>query len=209
MEKKTQIFFIHGGTVFKRESDYLNYLKTRNISSQEKKRWNQEYLSYELGKYFDIISPRMPLRENAKYEEWKINFERFFILLEDNVILIGYSLGGIFLAKYLSENKFPKYILSVFLIAPPFGEGLSDHLMYGGFILGKELSKLDSCSKNLYLLFSEDDDIVPIVNRDAYEEKLNNAKFFTYNDKNGHFRVEKFPEIINMIKNDVNVLKRT
>ena len=62
----------------------------------------------------------MPLQDNAKYEEWKILFERYIPHLKDNVILMGNSLGGIFLAKYLSENKFPKKILSTYLTCPPF-----------------------------------------------------------------------------------------
>ena len=62
----------------------------------------------------------MPLQENAKYNDWKIFFERYIPFLRNNVILIGASLGGIFLAKYLSENKFPKKILSTYLICPPF-----------------------------------------------------------------------------------------
>jgi hypothetical protein len=50
----------------------------------------------------------MPNPMNARYNEWKILFKKIVLLLDDNVILIGHSLGAIFLVKYLSENKFPK-----------------------------------------------------------------------------------------------------
>ena len=108
MKNKTQILLIHGGETFRNQKDYLNYLKNRTISIKKRVRWSQEYLDKELGKKFEIIRPRMPLQENAKYSDWKIFFERHMPLLRNNIILIGNSLGGIFLAKYLSENKFPK-----------------------------------------------------------------------------------------------------
>ena len=104
---KKQIFLIHGGMTFKNKKSYLHFLKTRKISIKEKIRWSDDYLRKKLGKKFEVIKPRMPLQDNARYNEWKINFERYFPKLRNGVILIGSSLGGIFLAKYLSENKFP------------------------------------------------------------------------------------------------------
>src|SRR3989344_6013746 len=123
-KKKTQILIIHGGETFKNKKDYLHFLRSRKVSIEKKLRWHGEYLDKKLGKYFEIIRPRMPLQDNAKYNELKIHFERFFPYLRNNVILIGSSLGGIFLAKYLSENKFPKKILSTYLICPPFDDTL-------------------------------------------------------------------------------------
>ena len=124
MKKKAQILMIHGGMTFKNRKNYLKYLKTRNISLESKKTWSKEYFDEELGKKFQIIRPRMPLQDNAQYEDWKIWFERHIPYLKNNVILIGGSLGGIFLAKYLSENKFPRKILATFLICPPFDNTL-------------------------------------------------------------------------------------
>ena len=108
MKSKAQIFLIHGGMTFKNDKDYLHYLKTKKVSILPRKIWGLDYLDNELGKKCQIIRPRMPLSENAKYRDWKIFFERHFPYLRNNIILIGNSLGGIFLAKYLSENKFPK-----------------------------------------------------------------------------------------------------
>jgi len=76
MEKKIQIFIIHGGMTFKNKKDYLHFLKTREVSIEEKIRWTDEFLKKNLGQNFDIIRPRMPLQDNAKYGEWKIYFEK-------------------------------------------------------------------------------------------------------------------------------------
>jgi predicted alpha/beta hydrolase family esterase len=204
---KIQIFIIHGGMTFKSHSDYLNYLKTREISVQETVKWTADYLKDYLNKAskksFEIIKPRMPLSENAKYEEWKIHFERHLPYFRDNIILIGISLGGIFLAKYLSEHQFPKKILSTYLISPPFDDSLSDEDLVGGFELGSNLSLLEQNSPNLKLLFSRDDDVVPVAHAEKYRAKLKHAKIIIYKSKNGHFRISKFPEIIRMIRKDI------
>ncbi len=201
MKTKSQIFIIHGGTTFKSKKDFINYLKNKKVSLDKKTSWATDYLDKNLGKDFDIIRPKMPLKEDAKYEEWKIFFERYFPLLKNNIILIGVSLGGIFLARYLSENKFTKKIKAVFLICPPFDNTTGGEDLVGGFRLGKDLSKLDNSSKNVYLMFSKDDPVVPISHAEKYGKKLKKANIIIYENKNGHFMIEKFPELIKIIKN--------
>jgi predicted alpha/beta hydrolase family esterase len=203
MEKKIQIFMIHGGMTFKNKKDYLHFLETRKISIKEKVYWSNEFFKNNIGKNFEIIKPRMPLQDNAKYEEWKIHFERYFPQLKNNIILIGSSLGGIFLAKYLSENKFPKKILSTYLICPPYDNTLSEEDLVGGFKLKSDLSLLEKNSKNLYLMFSKDDDVVPVSHAEKFRKKLKNANIIIYESKNGHFKISEFPEIVKMIKADV------
>lgn len=202
---KKQIFLIHGGMTFKNQKDYSHYLKTKEVSIKKKEKWSEGYFDKELGKFFQIIRPRFPLSENAKYEDWKIFFERHFPYLRNNVILLGSSLGGIFLAKYLSENKFPKKILSTYLVCAPFDDTCFEEDLVGGFRLKSDLSLIEKNSKNLILLFSKDDDSVPVSHAEKYRKKLKNAKIIIYKSKNGHFKVPKFPEIIKMIKNDAEI----
>ncbi len=207
MKKKNQLLLIHGGNTFKNKKDYMNFLKTCEISIEKKVRWSGEYLDKKLDRDFKIIKPRMPLSENAKYKEWKIYFERYSPYLRNNLILIGVSLGGIFLAKYLSENKFPKKILSTYLVSPPFDDDLTSERLAGGFKLKSDLSMIEKNSKKISLLFSEDDEVVPISHAKKYRKKLRNANIIIYESKNGHFRVAKFPEIVRMIKNDIKANK--
>jgi len=202
-KEKTQILYIHGGMTFKNKKDYTNFLKSRNISIEERIKWSGDYLKKKLGRNFQIIRPRMPLKENSKYNEWKVHFERYFPHLRDNIILIGESLGGIFLAKYLSENKFPKKILSIYLVCPPFDNSLPDEDLVGGFKLKNDLSLIEKNSKNLNLLFSKKDDVVPISHANKYKSKLKNAHMIIYKNIEGHFIVSKFPEIVKMIKSDL------
>lgn len=207
MKKKTQILMIGGGMTFKNRKDYLHYLKTREVSLEKRVSWTGDYLEKNLGKNFEIIRPRMPLQDDAKYEDWKINFERYFPYFKNNIILIGNSLGGIFLAQYLSENKFPKKILSTYLVCPPFDDTCFEEDLVGGFKLKKDLSLLEKNSKSLTLMFSRDDDDVPIEHAEKYRNKLKDAKIIIYKSKNGHFNISKFPEIIKMIRNDIKKLR--
>ena len=97
-------------------------------------------------------------------------------------------MGGIFLAKYLSENKFPKKILSTYLICPPFDNSMPGEDLVGGFKLKSDLSLIEKNSKNLNLLFSKDDEVVPLSHSEKYRKKLKKANIILYESKNGHFQ---------------------
>lgn len=196
---KTQVLIIHGGVTHKNKKDYLKYLKTKKVDTGKKVSWATDYLEKELGKTFEFIRPRMPCQDNANYNEWKILFERYLPLLKDNIILIGNSLGGIFLAKYLSENKFPRKILATFLVCPPYDNTIPSEDLVNGFKLKSNLTLIQKNCKNLYLMFSNDDPIIPISHANKYSKKLDKANILVYNNR-GHFSVSKFPELIKIIK---------
>lgn len=205
--EEIQVFLVHGGMTFKSKKDYLDYLKTRDISISKKIKWYDTYLEEKLGNNYKIIRPRMPLQDNARYEEWKIHFERHVPYLKDKVILIGSSLGGIFLAKYLSENKFLRKILSAYIIAAPYDNTLPTEDLVSGFKLKSDLSLIEKNCKNVYLMFSEDDDVIPISHASKYKKKLKNSNLIIFKSKNGHFKISEFPEIVDLIKKDVKMIK--
>ena len=199
---KKQILLVHGGMTFKTEKDYLHWLKHKYISKKQRPYWEQD-LQKKLQSKYEIIRPRMPLQDNAKYRDWKILFERYILLLKKDYTLIGSSLGGIFLAKYLSENKMPKKALSVYLVCAPFDDDLPTEDLAGGFTLKNDLALLEKNCKNLYVMFSQDDDVVPVSHAEKYRKKLKKGKILIYKGKRGHFTVSKFPEIIRFIEQDL------
>lgn len=204
MKRKYQLLYIHGGTTFKNKKEYLYYLKERSISLEPYQSFSGDYLENSLGKKYQVIRPKMPLKENALYQDWKIYFERYFNLLDKKVVLVGNSLGAIFLAKYLSENSLKEKAPLVILIAPPFDDSLKDERLLGGFKLRKNLNLLIDNVDNLYLLFSSDDQVVDLSQMNKYKAKLKGANFRVYRNKNGHFRVKTFKELINIIKKHEN-----
>ena len=201
IDMKKQIVIIHGGNAFFPECDYINdYLKKKKVDietfkSKISNSW-KENLELELGPDFEVFCPQMPNKENARYEEWRIWFERLIPFLEDNIILIGHSLGGTFLVKYLSENKFSKSIQAVFLVAPAYDKDMKGDPL-GTFALPK---KLNLQTEHVYIYQSKDDPAVPSSAISQFKKALPIAIDKTFIDR-GHFRDEKFPEIVDDIVN--------
>ena len=52
-------------------------------------------------------------------------------------------------------------------------------------------------------MFSKDDPLVPVAHAQKYQDKLPNAKVITYESKNGHFIIDTFPELVQLIKQDI------
>jgi len=200
---KNQVVIISGGETFETYEQYLSFLKDFKVDFDyfeeqfEKKGW-KDSLEDKLGDKFEVIRLRMPNRENAKYSEWKIWFEKFFPFFNGEIILIGHSLGGIFLAKYLSENDFSKKIKGVFLIAAPFDSADSEYNL-ADFSLPDDLSKFMKQGNKIYLYHSQDDPIVPFVDLRKYKKQLPGAEAVIFNDRE-HFNQEEFPEIVEEIK---------
>ena len=151
LNQNFSIVIIGGGEVFDIYEDYLKFLEDYEIDFEEikKKGW-KDNLEDALESDFEIIRPGMPSPRNAKYREWKIWFEKFFPILRDDIILIGHSLGGIFLPKYLSENNFPVGISQLHLVAAPYcGNGAECSL--ADFKLPASLSKTEDHSDQIFL----------------------------------------------------------
>lgn len=195
---KKQIIFIDGGETFDSYEDYLGYLRGCEFDPEKVrgKRW-KDSLAERLGEDFEVIAPTMPCKFNAKYKEWKIWFDRVVPFLRDGVILIGHSLGGIFLAKYLSENDFPKKISATYLIAAPYDAEDSEYSL-ADFTLPKSLEKLRQQGGKIFIFHSEDDPVVPFLDSGKYLRALPEAEKMIFKDK-GHFLQEEFPELVESV----------
>jgi predicted alpha/beta hydrolase family esterase len=117
--------------------------------------------------------------------------------LKNDVVLIGHSLGAIFLARYLSENKFPKKIKAVLLVSASYAikgeKGMAD------FVLPKSLSKFSDQVQNIFFYHSVDDPMVTFSDMKKYAKALPSATLRIFKDR-GHFISPKFPEIVREIK---------
>ncbi len=196
---KQQILVIHGGHCFDSYEQYFDFLKNYEINFEKLKTkgW-KDTLGEKLENDFEVIFPKMPNPMNAKYAEWKIYFEKLIPFLGKEIILIGHSLGGIFLAKYLAENNFSKKIMATFLIAAPFDSESSEYTL-SDFILPASLDKFQEQGGRIFLYHSEDDNVVPFADLEKYQSALPKAEAVVFSDKK-HFNQEEFPEIVEMIK---------
>jgi predicted alpha/beta hydrolase family esterase len=196
---KKQVLIVHGGNTFTNYSEYIESLKTKKVELEKLKYrldW-KDTITDDLGDKFEVLVPRMPNGTNAKYNEWKIWFEQIIPLLKNDVILIGHSLGGIFLAKYLSQNLLAKKVKAVILISAPYKELDSEEI--GDFSLPKSLSKLNKQIKTIILIQSEDDIVVPASHVYLYKKQFPEANLIMFKS-NGHFKQPHFPELVKLIK---------
>lgn len=194
-----QVIVIHGGAPHASYEEYLAWLEGLELDllREGQKKWSRE-LQETLGESFEVIRPSMPCSENAKYVEWKIIFDKVLPRLGDDLVLIGHSLGGIFLAKYLSTETCPRRIRATLLVAAPFDEdsvvgSLAD------FILPASLERFAAQGGSIHLFQSEDDPQVPTVHAQKYAAALPGTSVHVFSDRQ-HFNQEEFPEIIEVIR---------
>ena len=198
-----QIVYIHGGESYEDYNSFLQRLNTKEIwdlpSPQPFNKWITHFAS-DLGDEYVVFKPKMPNSENAKYDEWKVWFERHFEYLTNDTILIGCSLGAMFLIKYLIENKTPFSVKALFLMAAAIGEVNSNHKDCEDFLFSLEdtYKILDKVGK-IKILHSRDDFLVPYEHAEKLHASIPGSELVTFDDKN-HFIVEEFPELVEEIK---------
>lgn len=206
--KQQNIILVGGGDSYTKREDFLSALKIQPLRDlpQDKpyKSW-KSWLIEELGDDYYFDSPSMPNKDNAKYDEWKIWFERHLSDVQQNVILIGVSLGAMFLAKYLIENNLPVEIKGLFLLAGPCGyfddDNGNDCISFG--FQQSDLGKIKGKCEKIIIMHSEDDFVVPYESALEYKKHLPDAELVTFTDKN-HFLIEEFPELLEHIRSLAN-----
>ncbi len=202
---KKQVFYIHGGSAYSNYEAFLNDLKNEPIrdlpGAQPFSKWS-DILPKELADY-DLFKPSMPNSKNAKYQEWKIWFERYIAHLRDGLVLVGWSQGGYFLTKYLIDNPAPVEIKALFLIAAPFQPDDFGGEDGGDFAFDtSRVGELSKKAENIYIFHSKDDFVVPYEHAERFKRALPSAELVTFDDKN-HFLIPEFPELIEKIKENL------
>jgi len=201
MINKKQVLVIHGGSTHTSYENYLNTLKNKNPKLEwnlSKRGW-KDNLQDRLGHEYLVYTPQMPNKTNAQYDEWKIWFEKIATQLDDDFILIGHSLGGIFVVKYLSENVLSKKIKKLFLISAPFN---SEDLGKEGLLSFERKADLKNLSKqvsDIFVYHSKDDPEVPFSHLERYSKDLPGANIRAL-DTEGHFLGESIPGLVEDIK---------
>lgn len=192
-----QVLVLHGGTSFSSHEAYLRDLKESPLQYERLKyspSW-REWLPSALPKA-DILHPSFPNKQNAQYEEWKIQFEKILPFLTGDVSLVGYSLGAMFLARYLHETVLERPMCQVILIAPTYDDESGEDL--GSF---KVISAtgLEKSTDEVHLIHSEDDPVSPFSELAKFTRDLPTAKVHIFTDRN-HFLQPTFPELVEILE---------
>lgn len=150
------------------------------------------------------VAVEMPNGYAPEYSVWKREFERFDIT--EDTILVGHSLGGGFLIRWLSEENVK--VGKVVLVAPWLGSMAGDDryakgevdMSFFDFEIDAEIA---SKTKSITILESTDDDD-DIKRTVAFvRDNIKNIKYIELENK-GHFtlkslRTDAFPELLKEI----------
>lgn len=192
-----QVVVIHGGSSFNSYESYLKTLKESPINYERLKRsgkW-KEWLVDALPEA-DVLLPQFPNAQNAQYEEWKIYFEKLLPLLNQDVTLVGYSLGAMFLARYLHESPLKKPVRQLLLVAPCYDDESTEEL--GSFKV-QSATGLDASANEIHIFHSEDDPVSPFTELAKFRSDIPTATVHVFKDRN-HFFQPAFPELAAIIE---------
>ncbi len=195
MTEPQQIMYVHGGMTFPTHEEYFDFLRHAEVSIERLRvtaDW-KDNLSATLGSGYDILAPRMPNGSNAQYAEWELYFSRIISLLSPGGILIGHSLGGVFLARYLAEHDIPCSVAATLLVAAPYDETDLDESL-GGFVAPASFERFIAQAGQVYLYHSTDDSVVPYTHLAKYIHALPTAYVRTCTGM-GHFNTATFPAL--------------
>lgn len=194
--EKPQICIIHGGVAFDSDEQYQVWLRDvaidydRLLYAPSWKNWLAQQLPDR-----DVLLPSMPTKLNAKYAEWSLYFSKIIPLLRPDAILIGHSLGGIFLARYLSEHPPAHPFRRCILVAAPYDDESTESLK--GFKLDGAAA-LSLAAQEIHLCFSSDDPLVPLEEKDKYRQDIPDATVHLFTGKQ-HFNTPTFPELLKLL----------
>lgn len=149
-----------------------------------------ESLQQSLGGEYEVHCPAMPNEDDAPYDQWARKIEDELAAMPSPVILVGHSVGGSVIAKWMSELPREKLtanaIRGVYLIATPFWGG--DGWKYEGYetleLADGLAAKLpDDLSVALY--HARDDETVPFDHLALFAQVLPQAQIHAV-DKGSH-----------------------
>lgn len=156
------------------------------------------YLQKSIGSEYSFSSPAMPDPENPSYDLWKNVLKEKLSEVNGSVILIGHSLGGSVLLKYLSEGNCNVSISGLFVLGSPYWGLDKDWILKEFELSDKFAARLPQISQ-IYLYHSQNDEVVPFSHFEHYAHKLPqaNARIF---ENYGHLFQDGLPELVQDIE---------
>ncbi|GAB3688295.1 alpha/beta fold hydrolase [Spirosoma flavus] len=156
----TQVLFIQGGGS-KEDYEADNHL----VAS----------LQGILGEAYRVHYPFLPTDESIPDLGRLNQISNEISRINDELILVGHSLGASMLLRYVSENEFNKKVTAIFLLSTPFWSGDEDWKV--GFKLAEDFADKLSREVPIFFYHSRDDEEVPFAHFAIYRQKLPWATF--------------------------------
>jgi uncharacterized protein len=181
---RPQILFIQGGGSGAHNED------GQLVASLEK----------HLSAAYEVRYPQMPKESDPDYQRWRPKIRQELAAVRGKVILVGHSLGGSFLLKYLSEERIETGVAGLFLIATPYwgGDGWR-YEGYEGVALPEDFASKLPKGAPIFFYHSRDDEVVPFAHLALYEDKLPQGTVRAF-DGRGHQLNNDLSEVVADIK---------
>jgi predicted alpha/beta hydrolase family esterase len=138
----------------------------------------------------------MPDPDHPRYRPWRDQIEQELGKLDADALLIGHSLGGSMLLKYLAEGTYQRPIAGLFLVAVPY---------WGKQDWEREYAVPDDFAarlppiRHLFLYHSRFDENAPFASLKRYQEQLPQATVRVLDGKEHSF-TEGLPVLVQDIK---------
>ena len=202
---KSNVVLIHGGEIWNTKETYRSKLQNGDLNSywyQSKEGFKRTFKSdlkdFCKDDHISFIDPQMPNKTNADYTKWKWVFEQSLPFITSETILVGHSLGSMFLTKYLSENKLE--FKSVFLVSGGLWKDSETKILdfdtkWG---IGEDFSLLSCYDNKINIVHSKDDNVIDFQRSLDLKEKLPNANFIEL-EGFGHLN-QQCEELLDLLK---------
>ena len=186
---KKRVFIVHGWEATS-QSDWFPWLRN------------------ELEKRgYEVMVPDMPDTERPNKDTWVPLLASLVGEPNEHTYLVGHSMGGNTVLRYLESLK-EGYLGGAVIVAPYYGKvilesGAAKKIASPWLDVPIDLAKVKERSANLTFIFSDDDQWVPIENKEFFEKAIS-AKFVVEHGK-GHFNedagVTELPSVLKAILN--------
>jgi hypothetical protein len=191
---KKHVILVPGGSCWRTYAEYITDLRQTDFRPDfsPQSGW-QNGLKTVLGADFKVLLLDMPNWRNAHYREWKIWFEKALAVAAPQSVVVGHSLGGIFLIKYFAETVCPPRVQGIFLVSAPYALR-AENPDFGDFALKAPPRRLTKLGPAVHFYHSPDDPIVHFADFAKYREVLPEADARALKNR-GHFHQNRFPEL--------------
>jgi len=126
-----------------------------------------------LGDEYEVHYPGMPGEADPNVKSWKRKIAAELSRLRGKVLLVGHSLGGSILLKYLSEEEIRKPIAGLFLLAAPSWD--EDQWNFDDLKLPRDIAERLASIPRIVLYHSRDDVVVPFAHLALHGARLPQA----------------------------------
>lgn len=93
-KSRPALVILHGGDSFDTEADFAKSLAESQVRFfEDRTNWKTTFYR-ELSNHFEVLIPTFPRKDDAKYAEWKLTFEKIAPGFDpETTTYVGHSLG--------------------------------------------------------------------------------------------------------------------